>query len=117
MANHKVTFISAGVMFEVNQDNPAKKDRGGAEGSLLDVALGGGVEIEHSCGGVGVCGTCHVIVESGAENLSDADDDEMDVVDTVPGNALNSRLACRAIVNGDVTVTIPAWNRNAVSEG
>jgi 2Fe-2S ferredoxin len=30
---------------------------------------------------------------------------------------LNSRLGCQAVVKGDVTVEIPAWNRNYVSEG
>jgi len=108
--------MPAGVTVEVDPaDLP--EAHGDRAGSLLDVALSGSVEIEHACGGVGVCGTCHVLVDSGAENLSEADDDEMDVVDAVPGNALNSRLACRAVVNGDATVTIPDWNRNAVSEG
>ena len=112
----KVTFIPAGVTVEVDPADPPKQ-RDGEEGSLLSIALSGGVEIEHACGGVGVCGTCHVLVDSGAENLSEADDDELDVVDAVPANALNSRLACRAVVcGGDVTVTIPGWNRNAVSE-
>jgi len=30
---------------------------------------------------------------------------------------LNSRLGCQAVVNGDVTVDMPAWNRNYVSQG
>ena len=30
---------------------------------------------------------------------------------------LNSRLGCQAIVKGDITVDMPAWNRNYVSEG
>ena len=90
--------------------------RAGLPGSLLDIALNGGVQIDHACGGVGVCGTCHVIVTAGMDHLSPADD-EVDVLEQVPGTSLNSRLACRAIVGGNVTVTIPGWNRNAVSEG
>ena len=88
----------------------------GQPGSLLDIALASDIEIECACGGVGVCGTCHVIVEEGMDNLTEAQDDEYDTVDQVPGNTLNSRLACMAIVTGDVTVSIPNWNRNAVSE-
>jgi len=88
----------------------------GQPGSLLDIALANDIPIDCACGGVGVCGTCHVIVEEGMDNLSAAGDDEFDTVDQVPGNALNSRLACLAVVQGDVTVTIPHWNRNAVSE-
>ncbi len=115
MPKHKVTFEPAGVTVEVD---PAEYPlgRAGSPGSLLDIALAHDVAIEHACGGAGVCGTCHVIVECGMENLSEPDDDELDVIDNVPGNTLNSRIACRAVVNGDVTVTIPGWNRNAVSE-
>lgn len=88
----------------------------GRPGSLLDIALANGLRIEHSCGGVAVCGTCHVIVTSGMDHLSQASDDEMDVVAGIPGSTLNSRLACQAIVEGDVTVTIPKWSRHASPE-
>jgi 2Fe-2S ferredoxin len=30
---------------------------------------------------------------------------------------LNSRLGCQAVIKGDITVDMPAWNRNYVSEG
>ena len=112
---YRVTFQPAGVTVEVD---PTKYPYGrtGLPGSVLDIALAHDIPIEHACGGTGVCATCHVIVEAGAENLSPASDDEMDSVDQAPGATLNSRLACQAVVNGDVTVTIPHWNRNAVSE-
>ena len=115
MPKHKVTFQPAGVTVEVDTDNPPDS-RHGVPGSLLAIALEHGVQIEHACGGACVCGTCHVIVERGAENLSDPQDDELDVVAEVPGNVLNSRLACQAVVKGDVTVTIPGWGRHVVSE-
>ena len=41
----------------------------------------------------------------------------MDRVDQAAGVTLHSRLGCQAIVRGDVTVEIPGWNRNYVSEG
>jgi len=115
MATYRITFNPGGVIV---QADPAMYPYGrhGEAGSLLDIALTHGVEIEHACGGVGVCGTCHVLVDQGMENLSPPDDDELDLVDQAPGNTLNSRLACRAVVRGDVTVSIPGWNRNAVSE-
>jgi 2Fe-2S ferredoxin len=37
-------------------------------------------------------------------------------VELAPGCTLNSRLACQAVVAGDVTVEAPAWNRNLVRE-
>jgi len=116
MAKYRVTFKPAGVSVEADPDL-YPYGRHGLPGSLLDIALFHGVGIEHACGGVGVCGTCHVIVEEGMDSLSEPTDDECDCVEEVPGCTLRSRLACRAIVHGDVTVSIPGWNRNAVSEG
>ena len=116
MPRHKVTFLPAGVTVEVDPaDYPFGRE--GEPGSLLDIALSVGVEIEHACCGVGACGTCHVIVNEGADSLSEPDEDELDALDEVPAGTLDSRLACRAVVGGDVTVTIPRWNRNAASEG
>ena len=115
-SKYTVTFNPGGVQVQVD---PAFYPYGkhGEPGSLLDIALGNGVQIEHACGGVGVCATCHVIVEDCPENLSEPTDDELDSVEKAPGNTPESRLACKAIVRGDVTVTIPNWNRNLVSEG
>lgn len=112
---YKITFQPADKTIEVDSENlPPNKH--GKPGSLLDIALANGLHIEHACGGAGVCGTCHVLVMAGADNLSEAQDEEMDVVDQVPSASLNSRLACQAVVKGDVTVSVPSWNRNAVSE-
>ena len=115
MATFDVTFQPADVTVEVDPEL-YPYGRHGSPGSLLDIALHAGIQIDNACGGVGVCGTCHVIVEQGMENLSAADDNELDVIDQAPGNTLNSRLACQAVVAGPVTVTIPGWNRNIVSE-
>lgn len=50
-------------------------------------------------------------------NASDMEDDEADRLDQAADLALNSRLGCQTIVNGDMVVEIPSWNRNYVSEG
>ncbi|MCJ7543894.1 MAG: 2Fe-2S iron-sulfur cluster-binding protein [Phycisphaerae bacterium] len=108
-----MTFQPAGVTVEVD---PALFPYGkhGQPGSVLDIALAHGVEVEHACGGVGVCGTCHVLVTNSADSLSPPTDDELDVIDAIPAHTLHSRLACQAVVAGDVTVTVPAHNHNAV---
>ncbi|MGA2264831.1 MAG: 2Fe-2S iron-sulfur cluster-binding protein [Phycisphaerae bacterium] len=105
MPRYKVTFQPIGKTVEVD---PAKYPYGkhGQPGSLLDIALAYGVDLEHACGGVGICGTCHIIVTAGAENLTPAGDEELDMVDSIPAHTLHSRLACQAVVRGDVTVTI-----------
>ena len=58
-----------------------------------------------------------MVVKSGAENLSEEQDDELDRCETAADYQVGSRLGCQAVVTGDVTVLIPAWNRNYISEG
>jgi 2Fe-2S ferredoxin len=91
----------------------------GQEGSILDIALGSGVEINHSCGGVCACSTCHVIVRQGLKSCSEATEDEEEELDNAPGLTTESRLACQCVPNGteDLVVVIPAWNKNLVKEG
>jgi len=114
----KVTFLPEGKTVEFESGKLPYDEHGKPE-SILDVAINFGVQIEHACGGSCACTTCHVIVKQGDENLSPnpADDDELDRLDQAPGLTLHSRLACQAVVTGDVTVEIPGWNRNYVSEG
>jgi len=106
MATHTITFLPANVVIEVDPELYPYGTHG-RPGSLLDIALSHGVQLTHSCGGTGACGTCHVSVEEGMDALTEADDDEMDVIDRIPNNTLNTRLACEAVVGGDVTVRIP----------
>lgn len=91
----------------------------GLAGSLLDVALGAGIEMDHACGGVCACSTCHVYVKEGLASCSKATDAENDMVDLAPDIRANSRLACQCVPNGTVNlrVEIPSWNRNLVREG
>lgn len=79
----------------------------GKEGSLLDIALNRGVNLEHSCGGNCACTTCHVIVKAGEENLTEMDEDEEDRLCMADGLTLHSRLGCQCVVTGDITVEIP----------
>ena len=105
MTTHQVTFLPMGTTVEVDPDL-YPYGREGLPGSLLDIALTHGVQIEHACGGAGACGTCHVIVEQGMDNLSQTAEAEYDKLDALPGTTLRSRLACQAVVTGDVTVRI-----------
>lgn len=111
-----VTFLPEDKTVEFETGELPYRDHG-KPGSLLDVALNFDIHLEHACGGSCACTTCHVIVQEGENNLSEADDDELDRLDMAPGLTLRSRLGCQAIVKGDVKVEIPAWNRNYISEG
>lgn len=85
---------------------------------LLEVAVEHGVNIEHACGGVCACSTCHVYVEKGMNDVAEATEAEEDRVEEAPGLQVNSRLSCQCEVkgNGPIVVRVPAWNRNAVKE-
>lgn len=112
----KVTFLPENVTVDYDPATTPYSEHG-LKGSLLDIALNNGLHLEHACGGSCACTTCHIIVRAGQNNLSEMDDDEADRVEMAPGLTLHSRLGCQAVVKGDVTVEIPDWNRNYVSEG
>jgi 2Fe-2S ferredoxin len=112
----KVTFTNLDRTVEFESGKLPYDEHGKPE-SLLDVAINFGINLEHACGGSCACTTCHVIVKAGDNNLSPADDDELDRLDMAPGLTLHSRLGCQAVVTGDVSVEIPSWNRNYVNEG
>jgi len=112
----KVTFVNFDRTVEFESGKLPYDDHGKPE-SILDVAMNFGIPLEHACGGSCACTTCHVVVKQGDNNLSPADDDELDRLDMAADLTLHSRLGCQAVVQGDVTVEIPAWNRNYISEG
>lgn len=106
MATHRVTFLPLRKTIEVDDSKYPLADHG-KPGSLLDIALANGIELEHNCGGSCACTTCHVIVREGAENLSEMVEDEEDRLDMAEGLTIHSRLGCQAVVRGDVVVEIP----------
>jgi ferredoxin, 2Fe-2S len=112
----KVTFVNTGQTVEFESGTLPYHEHGKPE-SLLDVAMNFGIQLDHACGGSCACTTCHVVVKAGDDNLSAPEDDELDRLDMAPGLTLHSRLGCQAVVTGDVTVEIPSWNINYVSEG
>jgi 2Fe-2S ferredoxin len=116
---YTITFVLDGEEREVTVDPSALPYTDeGLPGSVLDIACAAGIEIDHACGGVCACSTCHVIVEAGAETCNEAAEAEDDMLDLAPGVTDRSRLACQCIPNGtaSVKVSVPEWNRNAVSE-
>jgi 2Fe-2S ferredoxin len=91
----KVTFLP------MNQTVEAKDGE-----SILEVAENHDIPLQHACGGFCACTTCHVIVKSGENNLSEAEEDEEERLDRATGVTLKSRLGCQAKVHGDITVEI-----------
>lgn len=87
----------------------------GEPGSILDVLLGHGIHLDHACGGNCACTTCHVIVKAGGSSLSEAEENEEDMLDRAPGLTPTSRLGCQAVIrdeNADIVVMIPRFTIN-----
>lgn len=114
---YRITFLPMGRTVEVDPEH-LPRDHDGLEGSILQIALEHGIEIDHACGGVCACSTCHVIVREGLESCNEATDEELDMLDNAPGVCDQSRLACQTVPDGsrDVTVEVPFWNRNLAKE-
>jgi 2Fe-2S ferredoxin len=87
--------------------------------SFLDVAENYGIFLDHACGGVAACTTCHIFLKKGEQGVSEAEDLELDRLDMAPGLQLNSRLGCQCVIEkpGEYVAEIPAWNKNYVQEG
>ncbi|TDE15493.1 2Fe-2S iron-sulfur cluster-binding protein [Dyadobacter psychrotolerans] len=63
--------------------------------NLMEVLKAYEYDILATCGGMGLCATCHIEVLRGAENLPECNDNELDTLDTLPDADVNSRLACQ----------------------
>jgi ferredoxin, 2Fe-2S len=115
---YRVSFPTYGVEVDVD---PSKVPYGrtGLPGSVLDIALAHGVPLDHACGGVVACSTCHVVVKKGGGTCNAPTDDELDQLDKAPGVVAESRLGCQCVPDGtgDVVVEIPEWNINRAREG
>ncbi|MEC7582737.1 MAG: 2Fe-2S iron-sulfur cluster-binding protein [Planctomycetota bacterium] len=90
--------------------------------TVLEAAMAANVDIDHACGGVCACSTCHVKILSEGDCFEEASEEELDQLDEARDVDLDSRLACQARLtrlpeSGVVEVSIPNWNVNAVKEG
>jgi ferredoxin, 2Fe-2S len=114
---YKINFIRQGKIVEVD---PAKIPYGhdGLPGSILDISQGAHMGLDHACGGVAACSTCHVIVHEGMESCNEVSDAELDEIDEAPGSTPKSRLGCQCVPDGssDLVIEIPEWNKNYAKE-
>lgn len=113
---YKLTVKNTGQVIDVDPDN--LPDEEGQPGSLLGLLLDAGIEVDHVCGGVVACSTCHIYVTKGFDTAPEAIDEEEDQLDFAPALRDDSRLSCQCVPDGseDVEVELPEWNRNEVSE-
>ena len=114
---YRLTVRGMDRVIEVDPDHLDDSEEG-CPGSLLSILLAAGIELDHTCGGVCACSTCHIYVEVGGDTAPEATEEEEDQLDYAPALRPGSRLACQCVPDGsqDVEVELPAWNRNEVSE-
>ena len=84
--------------------------------SLLDLAHANSVELEGACEASLACSTCHVILgREYYDRLSEASDEENDMLDMAFGLTDTSRLGCQVKLKEELEgmdVTLPAATRN-----
>ena len=84
--------------------------------SVLEIAHKNDIDLEGACEGSLACSTCHVIVEQEwYDLLSDASEDEEDMLDLAFGLTKTSRLGCQIIMSEELdglTLKLPAGTRN-----
>ena len=88
--------------------------------SVLEIAHRNDVDIEGACEGSMACSTCHVVVDpQWYAKLSEATEDEEDMLDLAFGLTATSRLGCQIIISDELdglTVTLPGETRNMLMD-
>jgi len=82
--------------------------------SVLEITEEYDVHLNHNCGGVCACSTCHVYIEKGEEYLEEISDKEEDFIDRAINPRLESRLGCQCVIldaDAQIVVTIPDQRR------
>ncbi|MCH1472798.1 MAG: ferredoxin [Bacteroidetes bacterium] len=92
--------------FEEDPDKEVVVEVGEGD-TILDAALDNDLHLNHNCGAVCACSTCHVYIDKGMNDLPEISDKEEDFIDRAENPKINSRLACQCIVSSNIEVTIP----------
>lgn len=76
------------------------------ESSLLELLLKNDIDIDHSCGGMGSCGTCRIIVQSDLETLPERNEIEQERANDLSFEK-KERLACQLCPQNNLKIKIP----------
>jgi len=75
--------------------------------SILEVALANEIPLNHSCGGMGSCTTCLVVIKKGLEKLTSRAELEQEHAN-IRGFQDHERLACQTSAADGLVVAIPS---------
>ena len=82
--------------------------------SILEVTEENGIHLNHNCGEVCACSTCHIYVHKGEDALQEISDKEEDFIDRAINPRIESRLGCQSIIldaDAVIEVEIPDQKR------
>ena len=74
--------------------------------SMLQASKEIGAPEGDACGGVCACSTCHVYVTKGRDLLSEAEEEEEDILDKAFDVRASSRLGCQAQITRDGEIEV-----------
>ncbi len=87
--------------------------------SVLEIAHRNKIDLEGACEGSLACSTCHVVVDpEDYERLSEASEDEEDMLDLAFGLTATSRLGCQIMMTEELDglrVSLPTGSRNMMA--
>lgn len=116
--SYKLLVKTTGQTIQVDPEK-VPYSRHGLPGSILDIisTIDEGL-IEHACGGVQACSTCHIYIKKGEGTCNESSEREEDYIDRARAPQIDSRLACCCVPSGDedIEIEIPTWNINEVKE-
>lgn len=94
-------------LFEEEDHKPVTVENIKEGTTILDVTEDNDIHLNHNCGGVCACSTCHIYVEKGDEFLEEISDKEEDFIDRAENPRLESRLACQCeILDEDAVIEV-----------
>ncbi len=70
--------------------------------NLMEVLKGSGYDVQATCGGMALCATCHINVLEPTANMPEAQDIELDMLDSLPMLHAGSRLSCQLKISPDL---------------
>ena len=107
MAKIKFTFEDPNI-------EPVQVDNAEEGFSILEITEDNDVHLNHNCGGVCACSTCHIYVIEGMDDLEEISDKEEDFIDRAINPKINSRLACQCVIlnqDAEIEIKIPDQKR------
>ena len=91
MAKIKFTFEDKNIPSKIIEDAEVGL-------SILDIAEDNDIHLNHNCGAVCACSTCHIYVNEGGDGLPEISDREEDFIDRAINPTIDSRLACQCVI-------------------